>query len=83
MTVLASDGLEEAGVGDVAAVLDVLLPLGRHLAHQVPRRQHEVDLGVAERVQGRDPFDANRDRARGIKEGLARLAEVSILDQYS
>lgn len=25
----------------------------------------------------------DRDRARGIKEGLARLAEVSILDQYS
>ncbi len=25
----------------------------------------------------------DRERARGIKEGLARLAEVSILDQYS
>ena len=42
---------EELRVGDVAAVLDVLLPLRRDLAHQVAHRQHEVDLGVAERVE--------------------------------
>ena len=48
------DLLEEPGVADDAAVLDVLLPLGRDLADQVAHRQDQVDLGVvvvAERGQ--------------------------------
>ena len=40
---------EERGVRDVAAVLDVLLPLGRDLPDQVSGGEDEVDLGL---VQG-------------------------------
>src|SRR5215212_652462 len=38
---------EEGAVGEGGAVLDVLLPLGRDLPHQVTHRQHQVDLGPA------------------------------------
>ena len=60
-----ADRLEELRIGDVAAVLDVLLPLRRDLAYEVAHRQHEVDLGVAERVER--ALDLRR---RGAREDL-------------
>ena len=51
--VLRAQVVQEAPVGPGAPVLDVLLPLGRDLTHEVTRRVHEVQLGVAllERLQ--------------------------------
>ncbi len=46
--------LEEAGVADRPAVLDVLLPLGGDLADQVAHREDDMDLGavvVAQRLE--------------------------------
>jgi hypothetical protein len=47
-----ADPGQEVGVGQRPTVLDVLLPLGRDLAHQVPRGQQHVHLRVTEGVQG-------------------------------
>jgi hypothetical protein len=57
------DLLEEPGVGELAAVLDVLLPLGRDLPRQVAHREDDVDLRtvvVAERRERPADLSARR-----------------------
>ena len=60
---LAGDLVEEPPVAERPSVLDVLLPLGGDLAHQVAHRHDDVDLAVGpERL----------DRARDLRPGGRR-----------
>ena len=67
-----ADLLEEARVADRAAVLDVLLPLGRDLADQVAHGEHDVDLGAVGW-----PSDSSA-RPTCAREAVARISWLMI-----
>jgi hypothetical protein len=65
------DPREEPGVAHPAAVLDVLLPLGRDLPDQVAHREHEVHLDAAAVALVPQRLERSPDlRARGTGEDL-------------
>ena len=67
-----ADLVEELAEGERGAVLDVLLPLGGDLAHQVAHRQHEVDLGAVAVAE------ASRARPTCAREAVARISWLMI-----